>query len=60
MDWNLYFDARPDAKPGSLRLGPTTFEQWRERGHDKNSIVADPQFVAPGENDFRLRPTRRP
>ena len=55
MDWNLYFDARADAKPESLRLGPTDFEKWRERGHDRNSLVADPLFVAPEQNDFRLR-----
>ena len=55
MDWNLYFDARPDATPGSLRLGAMSFEQWRQRGHDTHSIVADPLFVAPAEYDFRLR-----
>ena len=33
-----------------------TFERWRERGHDRNSIIADPHFMAPGANDFRLRP----
>jgi hypothetical protein len=56
MDWNVYFDARPDAKPEQLRLGPCTWEKWQERGHDRHSLVADPLFVAPGENDFRLQP----
>ncbi len=55
MDSNLYFDTCPDAKPGSLRLGPDTLEKWHERGHDRNSIVADPLFVAPLQNDFRLQ-----
>jgi parallel beta-helix repeat protein len=57
MDWNVYFDARPDAKPDQLRVGPCTWEKWQERGHDLHSLVADPLFVAPGANDFRLQPT---
>jgi hypothetical protein len=56
MDWNVYFDARPDAKPDQLRVGPCTWEKWQERGHDQHSLVADPLFVAPRENDFRLQP----
>ena len=56
MDWNLYFDARPDAKPDQLRLGPCTWQKWQERGHDQHSLVADPLFVAPAKNDFRLQP----
>jgi hypothetical protein len=55
MDGNLYFDARADAKPESLRLGPATFAKWRERRHDRSSLVADPLFVAPEQNDFRLK-----
>jgi parallel beta-helix repeat protein len=56
MDWNVYFDARPDAKPDQLSLGPCTWEKWQERGHDQHSLIADPLFVAPRENDFRLQP----
>ncbi|MCX6928646.1 MAG: right-handed parallel beta-helix repeat-containing protein, partial [Verrucomicrobia bacterium] len=56
MDWNLYFDTRPDAKPDQLRLGPCTWKEWQERGHDRHSLVVDPQFVAPQKNDFRLQP----
>jgi hypothetical protein len=55
MDWNLYFDARPGAKPESFALGQGSLEQWRERGNDRNSIVADPLFVAPQQSDFRLQ-----
>ena len=55
MDWNVYFDARPDAKPEELRLGPCSWQKWQERGHDRNSLVADPLFVAPQKNDFHLR-----
>jgi len=55
MDGNLYFDARPDANPEQLRLGPCTWQKWQERGHDRHSLVADPLFVAPREGDFRFR-----
>jgi hypothetical protein len=55
FDWNVYFDARPDAKPDQLRVGPCTWQQWLERGHDRHSLVADPLFVAPRQNDFRLQ-----
>lgn len=53
-DWNVYFDARPDAKP--LRFMEASLEQWRARGHDSHTLVADPLFVAPREFDFRFRP----
>jgi hypothetical protein len=55
MDRNLYFDARRGATPESMRFAGATLEQWRQRGHDLNSIIADPLFVAPEKCDFRLR-----
>ncbi len=55
MDWNVYFDTRAGAKPGNLPVGPCTWQKWQERGHDLHSLVADPLFVAPRQNDFRLR-----
>ncbi len=57
MDWNVYFDARPDAKPDSLRFGKATLDEWRARGHDQHSLLADPLFVASQRNDFHLKPT---
>src|SRR5207237_4892102 len=56
MDWNVYFDARPDAKPETLRFAGGGIDKWRKRGHDKHSLVADPLFVAPLQHDFRLKP----
>lgn len=32
-----------------------SWEQWRVRGQDRNSVIADPRFVAPEQDDFRLR-----
>jgi hypothetical protein len=55
MDWNIYFDARPGTAPEGLKFGNTTLEQWRARRHDLHSVVADPLFVAPQKNDFRLQ-----
>jgi hypothetical protein len=56
VDHNLYWDARPGFLPDDLRFGNDTLEQWRQRGHDVHSIVADPLFVGPERFDFRLRP----
>jgi hypothetical protein len=54
MDWNVYFDARPDAK--EMTLGNKPLAKWREQGNDRNSILANPLFFAPKEYDFRLKP----
>src|SRR5262249_15505354 len=56
MDYNCYFDARPDAKPESVHFGKATLEEWRARGHDAHSIIADPLFVNPARNEFHLKP----
>lgn len=56
MDWNLYFDARPNAEPSAMRFAGATLEQWRARGHDLHSRIGDPLFIAPHQNEFRLRP----
>jgi len=55
MDRNLYFDTRSAADAGSMKFAGVTLEQWRQRGHDLNSIIADPLFVAPQGGDFRLK-----
>jgi hypothetical protein len=55
MNWNVYFDSRPGAKADSLRFGKATLEEWRARGHDRDSIVADPLFAAPQRKDFALQ-----
>lgn len=33
-----------------------TWEQWRAAGNDRDSLIADPLFVAADKRDFRLRP----
>jgi hypothetical protein len=54
IDRNVYFDGRPDAK--EVTFGDNSLEKWRAQGKDRNSIFANPLFVAPKENDFRLQP----
>lgn len=54
MDWNVYFDARPGAKPEGMRFGNATLEEWRARGHDLHSVIADPLFISPAKDDFGL------
>jgi hypothetical protein len=53
-DFNVYFDARPGA-PAAPAFAGATLDEWRRRGHDTHSLVADPLFVAAGKSDFRLR-----
>lgn len=52
MDYNLYWDA--SGRP--VTFAGASIEQWRERGHDINSLIADPGFVDPAKGDFTLRP----
>lgn len=54
LDHNLYFrvGGQPVTFPGGL-----TLEQWQtQRGQDQHSLVADPLFVDPAKDDFRLKP----
>lgn len=32
------------------------WESWKQTGFDRNSIVADPMFVDPAHDDYRLKP----
>ncbi|MBX3748323.1 MAG: right-handed parallel beta-helix repeat-containing protein [Verrucomicrobiae bacterium] len=56
LDHNLYFDRRAGSDPAALRFAGGTWSEWRARGHDANSRIADPLFVDPDRDDFRLRP----
>jgi hypothetical protein len=31
-------------------------EEWRQLGFDLHSVFADPMFVAPERNDYRVKP----
>lgn len=51
-DKNLYWDTRTT----DIRFLNYSFEEWKQKtGKDKNSIIADPMFVDPENNDFRFK-----
>ncbi|NQT14937.1 MAG: right-handed parallel beta-helix repeat-containing protein, partial [Planctomycetes bacterium] len=54
-DENLYFHA--GGQDLLLRGGGmATFADWQERGFDPNSLLADPRFVDPANDDYTLHP----
>jgi len=55
MDRNVYWDTRLVDKPDEMKFAGGSLEQWRARGHDKNSVIADPLFAAPQQDDYRLK-----
>jgi hypothetical protein len=52
LDRNLYCTAA--GKP--IDFAGLSLERWREKGQDRNSLIADPRFRNPQEGDFRLKP----
>lgn len=51
MDQNLYWDTRGK----ELHFAQLIFDQWKnQRGHDRQSVVADPQFKDYKNGDFSL------
>ncbi len=49
-DLNLFFDRR-----GEVRFMKYSFEDWKAKGMDRGSVIADPLFVDPDHGDFNLR-----
>lgn len=55
VNQNMYFDTRSGTNAGDFRLGPCTWAEWHQRGHDTNSLLMDPLFVDPETGDFNLK-----
>lgn len=53
-DENLYWQT--GEKP-ALGFPLGSLADWQKAGFDTHSLVADPQFVAPEQDDYRLKPT---
>ncbi|MDR2116242.1 MAG: right-handed parallel beta-helix repeat-containing protein [Planctomycetaceae bacterium] len=53
-NWNVFYN--PNLKLEEVKFDGVSFDDWKKRGHDKNSIYADPMFVDPEHFDFRLKP----
>lgn len=51
-DYNLYWQSRGEPVC-FLRY---SFAEWKAKGLDAHSVIADPLFVDPANKDFRLRP----
>ncbi len=56
-DFNLYWrtDGTNLAKLDEPITLEGSFSQWQASGFDRNSIIADPLFVAPDKRDYRLK-----
>ncbi|RJP21212.1 MAG: right-handed parallel beta-helix repeat-containing protein [Candidatus Omnitrophota bacterium] len=52
MDYNLYFDMRGE----DFNFAQWTWKEWRERGQDVHSLIADPLFENANEYNFTLQP----
>jgi parallel beta-helix repeat protein len=52
LDYNLYFEA----SGAPVKFQESSFAEWQAKGQDKHSLIADPLFIAPDKNDFRLKP----
>ncbi|MCX8053547.1 MAG: right-handed parallel beta-helix repeat-containing protein [Armatimonadetes bacterium] len=52
MDYNIYWNSSDN----QVTFAGASFEDWRKRGYDLNSLIADPLFVDANKRDFRLKP----
>jgi len=68
MNNNLFYSPKPpwSYKPAITiasrnRNGISTYKkhtlaEWQENGYDKDSLIADPMFINPAKNDYRVKP----
>ncbi|MGA2363625.1 MAG: right-handed parallel beta-helix repeat-containing protein [Candidatus Aminicenantales bacterium] len=68
MNNNLFYSPRPPwsykpaitivsrNKNGISTYKKLTLAEWQELGYDKDSLIADPMFIDPARNDYRVKP----
>jgi parallel beta-helix repeat protein len=56
LDHNVYWDTRAGSNVANVKFSGVSLDQWMTRGHDTNSVIADPLFVDARNGDFRLKP----
>ena len=54
-DGNVYFNEKNEPVT-FLSKKKYTLEEWKAKGLDKSSVVADPMLVDPANGDFSLKP----
>ncbi len=52
IDYNLYYNTTK----AEIKFDGKTFTEWKALGRDVHSIIADPMFVNPAKDDYRLKP----
>ena len=55
-DYNLFFQSQGHEFTIAGVSGTPTYKEWQDRGYDKHSIVADPLFTDPANDDYSLKP----
>ncbi|MFC1739132.1 NosD domain-containing protein, partial [Planctomycetota bacterium] len=55
-DYNLIFHTKDKEFVIQALPGINSYEDWQKRGFDMHSIIADPLFVDPENDDYSLRP----
>lgn len=52
MDRNIYWDTRGS----EIRFKDASWQEWKRKGHDAHSLIANPLFVNAESYNFALRP----
>ena len=53
-DYNLFFNAADGKYP--IRWSTLSLADWQKMGLERHSVIADPLFVDPANDDYRLKP----
>jgi len=56
IDGNLYWDSRRTTNAPKPKFSDAALDEWKARGHDTNSVFANPRFVNAAKGDFHFRP----